>query len=993
MAIDPNAVDQLAQKAVEDGGVLTPIEGNDVIDRDPFLQKLEPAPYVGITSDLQPQEEGLEYQVAGLQNFVAGKLGRVLSPKANTFNKIEQRLDELRQNQEKITEQPTDESNVNEEGFGPGLENLRNRNTDSFLRQTEIKADDETVAKFYENRDVAVPPNSKGLLDDFRAVGAGGDEKIPDEGTILNSIQSISGTYKNQITEATRGEITLTAQRQLADLVGMDDAKLAQSILERQRGGVFTVEGAGLAETMLASRDLLLREIKKLDELAEKAEFGTNEDALSFRAQLELVAQLQGQIKGAQTEIARALGSFRVPARTGRGEGLYNRDLTSLLDDYGGVESIKNIAKKYNQISDDPTQKTALARASKFRKGFDAFYEAWINILLSSPITHAKNTIGAFLTTFAHIPETYMAATMGSVRRKFGGTGGVYFGEANAQLFATVMALQDAFKAAGKAFVTGERVMPGTKIEGARGRRHQRAFSAEGMQAQGVLGMVADIAGHAFTLGRLPTRALEFEDTFFKVLAHRQSLYEQGYRSAMTKGKRGDDAAAHIAEYIFDPPKSALEKADAHAQYVTLQSNLDEIGKNIGGLRNIPTIRYFLPFFKTPYNAFKYALIDRGPIGIFYGEGRRAIERARAPGASPADKAAGDMAMGRLLLGNGTAVAVFAAAAAGKITGSGPRDPGLRDAQRQTGWQPYSIKIGDQYYSYSGFEPFSSILGVAADAAEAFMSSSLKQKTSEKIAAAVAAALGSQLTDKTFLQGFNTLMKAINDPERYGGTTLERFFSSLVPRLSSLLEKQLDPTVRAARDAVDQAKSQIPGWSSSLPPKRNLAGQTMIVSGSFGPDILSPIYRSTHGPNPADKNPARAKLAFEMFQDFVDVKFNPSKHPEEFNADIPLTPQEIDLFHQFAGKRTLEAFAEVRKDKNYKALKKVIMETNNQTAKEEMYLNLRRMLQEARNAARADLYTHKGPEGQKIRDAYETFKELKKAEYEEMQQLLRRYRK
>ena len=77
----------------------------------------------------------------------------------------------------------------------------------------------------------------------------------------------------------------------------------------------------------------------------------------------------------------------------------------------------------------------------------DAFYEMWINALLSSPVTHTKNVVGAFLTTFAHVPETYVAAGVGALRRNLQGqTGGVQFGEANAQLFGAMMAFGEAWK-------------------------------------------------------------------------------------------------------------------------------------------------------------------------------------------------------------------------------------------------------------------------------------------------------------------------------------------------------------------------------------------------------------------------------------------------------------------------------------------------------------------------------------------------------------------
>ena len=184
------------------------------------------------------------------------------------------------------------------------------------------------------------------MLDDFRAVGSRGDEKIPDEGRVLSTIQAISSTYSGQIDEAKRGEITTEATRQMADILGMDANKLSKAILGRKRGQVIQMTGPngqplGLAETMLASRDLLVTEIKYLDELAKKAETGTDEDALRFREQLELVTQLQMQIKGAQTEIARALGQFRIPARGGQAAAAAetrSADITTLLEEYGGAE-------------------------------------------------------------------------------------------------------------------------------------------------------------------------------------------------------------------------------------------------------------------------------------------------------------------------------------------------------------------------------------------------------------------------------------------------------------------------------------------------------------------------------------------------------------------------------------------------------------------------------------------------------------------------------
>lgn len=51
----------------------------------------------------------------------------------------------------------------------------------------------------------------------------------------------------------------------------------------------------------------------------------------------------------------------------------------------------------------------------------------------------------------------------------------------------------------------------------------------------------------------------------------------------------------------------------------------------------------------------------------------------------------------------------------GGITGSAPTDPKERKALFETGWKPYSIKWGNKYYSYQGYEPLHTILGFAAD--------------------------------------------------------------------------------------------------------------------------------------------------------------------------------------------------------------------------------------------------------------------------------------
>jgi hypothetical protein len=1006
MAIDPDAPETLANQVGLAGGLLEPLTGAELQQPDPGALEfsLLPDSEFDLLSPIKtiPQDE---IQLA-MSGPISAKLARLIGfDFSGTFGDASKKVDDMVANRGNLdTTGRTDiegEQLTFEDGMyapyerGSVLPNLRAEGAIPNLRFEQPKlADEERAGMVIEGVQKEVEISPEGLLDDFRAVGSRGDEKIPDEGRVLSTIQSISSTYAGKIDEAKRGEITTEATRQMADILGMSPNKLAKAILGRSQGQVIQMTGPdgkplGLAETMLAARDLLVTEIKYLDELAKKAETGTNEDALRFREQLELVAQMQMQIKGSQTEIARALGQFKIPARGGQaGQDIEARtaDVNTLLEEFGGADDVRLMARAYNEAGSVADRAAVTRGGSKFKKFNDAFYEAWINILLSNPITHVKNNVGNILIMTAHVGETAMAATMGTARRALGGEGGVHFGEVQAQLFGAMMAIQDAWSASGKAFRTGEAPVLGSKIDGQRGTRPVRAFSAEGFEAQGMAGVAADFLGNVFTLGRIPTRMLEFEDTFYKVVAQRMSLYQQAYRQAHSEGLTGDALSSRIAEFVYDPPASAIKEADAHAKYVTLQTDLDSAGKALNGVRKIPMMRYFLPFFKTPYNAAKYAMVERSPLGMFYGEGARAIKRGKAPGASAADKAAADMARTRIYMGSATMMMVGMMAANGQVTGAGPADPDLRAALRRQGWQPYSIRVGDKYLSYAGAEPFSTIMGLAADAAELGMSSSLDGENWERVLMASSGAIAYNMTNKTFLQGFSNMVATLNDPGRYANGTLESFQRSLVPRVVAQGERLQDPIVRDARSVIDQLKSQVPWLSNSLPARRNFWGQKIMLAPALGPDVLSPIYSSVIGPNPAAAGEKSAQRTFELDQMFVALRWGPGNHPDVFSSEgvkVGLTKEEIEQFHIYAGARSLEYIEKAVANENFQRFFKIWDDEVNkggslspsvqaQQARELAIDMLTTAVTAARAKAREDLYEDEkfGPDIQSAAEEY-----------------------
>ena len=806
---------------------------------------------------------------------------------------------------------------------------------------------------------VQVKPDEEGNLIDFRAYGLDGgkpnpqDQKIPDENSVYFAMNEISknGNYKERINEGNRAKVTQEATIKLANLIGIDPEKLKKTIQGRHSGGVIVGDQMGLAETMLAARQLLVNETALLDKLAAKAINGTDADKLAFKTQLELVAQLQAHIKGSQTEIARALAQFKIPTRSADGTNpLASEDISQILSEHGGSDGISDTAKMYLQAGDTKNRMNFAREVSKYKKIGDALYESWINILLSSPVTHIKNVSGAFLQIFAHSIETAVQVGVNRTGMMLGGSdSGVRFSDVNAQVFGIMMSLQDAWKAAGNGLKYGDKVIAGSKLDNGGKVYREKAFSMEGT---GGFATAVNGLGRVMTLDRIPTRALEWEDNFFKTMASRQFIYEQAMRTGRNKGLEGDALASHIAEFVTNPPPDVLKGSDAHARYVTLQTDLDQVGKNLAGIRNNALMRYFVPFFKTPYNATKYALIERSFLSSWSSTYKQAKIRAESPNATMDDKIQFQKMRTKMHMGNATAMTIGFLTAQGLVTGAGPTDPDLRKSLIRTGWKPYSIKVGDSYYSYQGAEPFASILGLAADASETMFDGSLPEGEDDKLAMAMMVMLSNQVTDKTFMQGFSQLVSTISDPQRYGGGMVESYIRSLVPRVFALGEKIQDPSVRYARGLVDNLKSQVPWLSNDLEPRRNVWGMKIMVGDTFGPAVLSPIYVSHLGENYRNDTgtaymPDRGKRAYALDVEFVDrdngIWWSPKPHAETIShptaGAIELGDKEISVFHQVSGMFLIEELENAMKTDEYKILKQQFLASDRKSdlVKDKLY--------------------------------------------------------
>jgi len=753
---------------------------------------------------------------------------------------------------------------------------------------------------------IAAPKEREALLEggltDFNG------EKMVDEAGVLERVETISQLYAGKINEDKRGVITLQTTRQMADLIGASEKRVeevARALLSREVGQGIEVKGLGMAETMLAAKDILMGELGKLDKLAEAAEVGGPEQLMAFLYQQEFVANMQRQYKGAQTEYARTVSAMRVPARARpvsedvnelvNADRMRGRDLTKLLDDFGGMEEVRRRAANHLKL-EDPTQKLGFARGlSKWKRVSNAAYEVWHHFLLTNPITQSKNILGGVINTLI-LPNAEMlgGAMVGGIRRSMGANAAetATFSDLNAQMFGQIMALREAFGASGRAFMSMSDDIGGSKLD--RPQSELAApFSARGLgidaENNPILATGADVLGNILTLGRVSYRTLQGGDTFFKVIAARGEMYKQAMMGGQARGLKGDDLVDYVAEFMADPPVVALEKVEAVAKYQTLQSDLDKYGKSIQTITRAPMMRIMFPFIKTPYNSAKYTFVDRTPLGIWWGNTGAMI---RAGGKQK------DEAVARIALGTSVGMTAFSLALTGDITGGGPSDPRAREALRLKNWQPYSIRVGGVYVSYAGVEPLSSILGAWADAATIGVATSGEDPTFNDVVGAALGATVYNLSNKTFMKGFANLGRSIADPERYGVKTVEDMLQSLVPRVLGYAERLNDPLLNDAKGFIENAKKQIPGLSADLKPRVDMLGNDIYLGVleedgkrnlALGPDFISPAYLSREKTSPVIRAINAAKgIASRNFSREINIPGldEPIQLPDEMRYQL-----------------------------------------------------------------------------------------------------------
>lgn len=329
-------------------------------------------------------------------------------------------------------------------------------------------------------------------------------------------------------------------------------------------------------------------------------------------------------------------------------------------------------------------------------------------------------------------------------------------------------------------------------------------------------------------------------------------FYEATYKSRLEELTRLRDSRRLSPEQTasFD------EWAPAEAAVSALEAVFQQRGDGAEGLGSIRTgigklVKALtgvdmggmaaLPFTSTPGNVLD-TTTDYIPLT---GAVKNAVNTLREVRRGEFNQRRFSKATGRLLTGLELTAGAAGLAAAGAITGGGD-DRSDKEALEQSGWQDYSFKVGNKYYSYDWIPIVGTILAGTADYLDA------REYGEESIFGAAKTSLGT-VGGMTALQGMNRMFGG------YSGNIAAGLIGNLTALPGQAIPSVVGQTARATdsyeRDTYDPRwwkqelnylMNRVPGLRETLPERIDLYGQPVELSD--GRNIASKLFENLVSP-------------------------------------------------------------------------------------------------------------------------------------------------
>ena len=450
-----------------------------------------------------------------------------------------------------------------------------------------------------------------------------------------------------------------------------------------------------------------------------------------------------------------------------------------ILDEFG--YDIDNLPE---ELANDPDKLDGIIRKMMAERAtiFDKAYEFWLNSILSGIPTHLANTMGN-VSNVAYelgVKRLAEAAINVAAKRKDGAT----FGEFKEMCRA--IDWKGAFE------------------------RADRSFRLETITNTGKLDQTRTaIGGKTGRAIRYPSRLLRAADEFAKAIVQPVEAAAYAYREGTANKLKGEDLKTYIATQIQQEGSTANEFGHKRAMELTFQ---EEPGKAVeqlirwreaGGVFGT-LLKFELPFIKTPANILRQG-VRKSPVG--------AVNLAWQTGKALAGKRNFDGQYISLMAEQLVAWGCVAMLAGGMdddddqpfLTGTSPRYGSAEQKFKANKLPPYSIRIGDNYYSYKRIEPLATGLAFIADGLDAFRRAK-RGEDGTRIMKRLIGGVKQLVAEKSFLDSLGEINRVVSDPERSFMQSITNFASSWMPNVVRQTINLWDDNVRENRSRAKGAE-------------------------------------------------------------------------------------------------------------------------------------------------------------------------------------------
>lgn len=615
---------------------------------------------------------------------------------------------------------------------------------------------------------------------------------------VLDVIRKTAKDNAAKIDEQRRGKISQKETKQAAEDLDFSDRELRHM-----------KPGTALnAEELYAARGIMLKSASDVRDASAAADKSpTVENVLKAEELKYRHIAIQQSVHGAVAEAGRALAQQRMIV-----QALDSGDRTNMdrvMGALGGRKLSEDEMRRLSQIPDGDLigMNRFLRDTAKFKTS-EKINAYWISNILSAPTIPLRKFVGISMSSVLHAMERPIEAAIDIPMSKLQGREReTYFREALAGAGGYVTSLPHAMR-------QGIFML-------------QNGFSLDRPGSGGI-----EVPHHYELPGNLKnplnwgTRAIASVGTFFRVMAFNGEKYSLAAQQAVKEGLHGDAFKDRMTDLIANPSQEIISKAWKQALVESGKEPPDRALRHLLGFINeVPALRFVSPFTRISWNLAKMGG-RYSPLGF----ARLAKdENYKGPQAS---RIMAEAALGTAIL-SGLAYHV----AQGNVTGPPPSAANDRDAFYRAGKQPFSVKIGNRWVSYTHFLP-----GLSTSLAAMAAWHDSKTTPNSTRVGQLGGAIGQAMLDQSFMLGIKNFFDAMEDPDRFGPRMLTSIAGGFVPMSGAdrIFANALDPTVRRPEGMYQAIKANLPILSKSVPPEIDALGRPSERRGGSGIDAFLP---------------------------------------------------------------------------------------------------------------------------------------------------------